>query len=88
MRPLGGGLPDVQTGPDPLQPPEATSRAFGVGAGWQATTEQQGTALAGVGLGQHGVQNRQGLPMDLDLRWRDGDHEGYLGPVPHSARPP
>jgi hypothetical protein len=87
-RPFVRGLPDVQTGPDALQPPEAASRACGLSPVWETAPDQQGAPLAGSGLEKNIAQNRQGLPMDLNLRWRHGEHERYLRPVPSSARSP
>lgn len=65
--PLGGGLPDVEAGPDASQPPDPGRTSGGTTL---AFPEQQGTAFLGIDAIEKTLQLRQLTRTDAQIHWR------------------
>lgn len=73
---LARRLPDVEAGPDPLQPPGARIRRRRAAD----LPQQQGAALGGQRSGQHPLQDRERLCTDQNRTRRGNAHTSNLGP--------
>lgn len=75
---LAGRLPDIEAGPDPLQPPAARIRRRRRSPA--DLPQQQGAALGGQGGCQHPLQDRKRLCTDQNRTRRGNAHTSTLDP--------